>query len=123
MPIDLGERFARTVAAQDVDALKALLAPKVSFRALTPGEYWESGDVDVVVSKVILGTWFSPERSITQILWVDCATVGPLDRVGYRFQAKLPDGDFVIEQQAYFRAENDRISWLRILCSGFVRDE
>ncbi len=51
------------------------------------------------------------------------ATVGPVDRVGYRFQAKLPDGDFIIEQQAYFRAENDKISWLQILCSGFVHDE
>ena len=37
MPTDLGERFARTVAAQDAGALKELLAPQVNFRALTPG--------------------------------------------------------------------------------------
>ena len=30
-----------------------------------------------------------------------------------------PDGMFLVEQQAYFGAENGRISWLRILCSGF----
>ncbi|MGH9078827.1 MAG: hypothetical protein ACRDYE_01890 [Acidimicrobiales bacterium] len=123
MSVDLGERFARTVAAQDADALKELLAPNVSFRALTPGRCWESHDAAAVVDDVILGTWFSPEHSITRILKVDCTTVGIVDRVGYRFRATLPDGDFIVEQQAYLRAENDKISWLRILCSGFVHDE
>ena len=42
MATDLGERFARTLAAQDADALKELLAPDVSFRALTPGRFWEA---------------------------------------------------------------------------------
>jgi hypothetical protein len=122
MPTDLGERFARTVASQDPDALKGLLAPKVSFRALTPGKYWESDDADAVVDEVILGAWFSPERSITRILRIDSAAVGAVDHVGYRFGATLPDGDFIVEQQVYLRAENDKVSWLRILCSGFVRD-
>lgn len=123
MPTDLGERFARTVAAQDAAALKELLAPRVSFRALTPGRCWESDDADTVVDEVILGSWFSPECSITRILKVDCATVGSVGRVGYRLQAKLPDGDFIVEQQAYLRVENDKISWLRILCSGFLREK
>ena len=70
---------------------------------------------------MILGTWFSSERTITRILRLDSDTVGTVSRVGYRFQAELPDGDFVIEQQAYFKAVNCRISWLRILCSGFVQ--
>jgi hypothetical protein len=123
MPTDLGERFARTVAAQDADALKELLTPKANFRALTPGRCWESDDADAVVDDVILGSWFSPERSSTRILKVDCATVGIVDRVGYRSQATLADGDFIVEQQAYLRVENDKISWLRVLCSGFVHDE
>ncbi len=128
MATDLGEHFAQAVAAQDADALKKLLAPNVSFRALTPGRFWESDDADAVVDDVILGTWFSPDRSITRILKVDGATIGTVDqierveRVGYRFQAKLPDGDFIIEQQAYFQAENETITWLRILCSGFLHD-
>ena len=123
MPTNLGERFARTVAAQDAGALKELLSPNVSFRALTPGRCWESDDADAVVEEVIFGTWFSAERSITRILMVDCARVGNVDRVSYRFRATLPDGEFIIEQQAYLRAENDKITCLRILCSGFVHDE
>lgn len=123
MPTDLGDRFARKVAAQDGAALKALLAPRVNFRALTPGRYWESDDADVVVDDVILGTWFSPERSITRILHVDCAVVGTVERVGYRFRVDFPDGEFLVEQQAYLKTDNDRVSWLRILCSGFVHAE
>ena len=77
---DLGERFARSVAAHDADALKALLAPTVNFRALTPGRHWESDDANEVVDDMILGTWFSPERSITRILEVERSTVGSVER-------------------------------------------
>jgi hypothetical protein len=121
--VAIGERFARAVAAQDADAVKDLLAPDVSFRALTPSRCWEGDDADSVVDEVILGTWFPPERAITRVLGIDHATVGGVDRVGYRFQATLPEGDRIIEQQAYLRVDGGRISWLRILCSGFVHGE
>jgi hypothetical protein len=120
MATDLGEQFARAIAAQDPDALKKLMAPKMSFSALTPGRCWESDDADSVVDDVILGSWFSPECSITRVLEVHCATVGEVDRVGYRFQVTRPDGGSVIDQQAYLRSEHDQISWLRMLCSGFL---
>jgi hypothetical protein len=122
MPTELGERLARTIASRDADALKALFEPNVRFRALTPGTAWESEVADAVVEDIILGTWFSPERSVTEILAVDCAKIGSVDRVGYRFAVRFPDGDFIIEQQAYFKCEDVKISWLQILCSGFVRN-
>jgi hypothetical protein len=123
MSTDLSERFARSMAAQDAHALKELLASTVNFRALTPGRCWESDDAEVVVDDVILGSWLSPPCSIVRIVQLEYATLGFVDRVGYRFEATLPDGDFIIEQQAYLRAENDKISWLRILCSGFLHDD
>ena len=92
----------------------------MNFRALTPGRVWESGDANDVVDRVILGTWFSPERSITRFSQSSSVEVGPIDRVGYRFRVTFPDGEFIVEQQAYFKTEGNRISWLRILCSGFV---
>ena len=123
MPTEISERFVRSVAAKDSAALKELLAPAVDFRALTPGRIWESDRADSVVDDVILGTWFAPDRSITRILSIECAQVGPVRHVGYRFRAALPDGEYLIEQQAYLRIDGDRISWLRVLCSGFVHDE
>ncbi len=46
--------------------------------------------------------------------------MGALDRVSYRFKVKRPEGEFVIEQQAYFQIDDEKISWLRIMCSGFL---
>ena len=128
MPIDLGERFARTVAAQDADALKNLLAPKVSFRALTPGRYWESDDADAVVDDVILGTWFSPERSITRILTLDCATlsrVGHVDRVDRSAtgcRQSFPTATTSSSSRRTSGPRTTRSRGCRFLCSGFVHD-
>ena len=99
--------------------------PTVSFRALTPGRFWESDDADAVVDErdpghvVPAGSLDHPDPQgrLRTIGTVD--QIERVERVGYRFQAKLPDGDFIIEQQAYFQAENETITWLQILCSGF----
>jgi hypothetical protein len=119
MSIELGERFAHAVATRDAKGLAGLLTPAVDFRALTPGAVWERDEATAVV-EVILGTWFAPDRKITDVLSVESSSVGSVGHVAYRFAAERPDGAFTIEQQAYFRADADRIGWLRILCSGFV---
>jgi len=116
----VGARFARSLAAKDAGALKAILRPDVDFRAMTPGKFWEASDPDVIVDEMVLGTWFSPERRITAVLGVETDHVATLDRVGYRFKVQRPDGEFVIEQQAYYEMDGERISWLRIMCTGFL---
>jgi hypothetical protein len=120
LPISVGERFAQALAEKDAAGLKLVLRPDVDFRAMTPGKFWEATNVDVVVDEMMLGTWFVPERQITHVLSVTTDRVGSLDRVGYRFTVKRPDGEFVIEQQAYLETDGDTISWLRIMCSGFL---
>ena len=120
MAEQVGDRFAHALADKDAVALKELLEPGVDFRAMTPGGFWEANDADVVVDETMLGTWFAPERRIVEVLAVDTERVGSLDRVGYRFKVERPDGDFVIEQQAYYETRDERISWLRIMCSGFL---
>ena len=54
---------------------------------------------------------------------------GPLDldtgdmvdrqRVAWRFAVSTPDGPHLVEQQAYYSTTDGRISWMRVLCSGF----
>ena len=70
----MGERFARSLAAKDAGALKAVLRPDVDFRAMTPGKFWEATDVDAIVDETMLGTWFAPERRITEVLAVEIDT-------------------------------------------------
>jgi len=119
-PQYLGDRFARSLAARDADALKAILRPDVDFRAMTPGDIWEATDAAAVVDDTMLGSWFSAERPIVELLAVDTDTLGTRHRVGYRLKVQLPDGDSVVEQQAYFDSDGEKISWLRIMCTGFL---
>jgi hypothetical protein len=116
----IGGELARALAKKDAVGLKALLRSDVDFRAMTPGKIWEATDADVIVDETILGTWFGPERQITDVLAIDTDSVGSPDRVGYRFKGTRPEGDFIIEQQAYFETDGEKISWLRIMCSGFL---
>jgi hypothetical protein len=115
-----GELFARALADKDAAGLKALLRPDVDFRAMTPTRFWESRDVDVIVDETILGTWFAPPRRIVELVAVETGSIGSLERVAYRFVVDRPDGQFVIEQQAYYETDGATISWMRIMCSGFL---
>jgi hypothetical protein len=116
----VGERFARALAEKDGPQLKALLRADVDFRAMTPGKFWEATNVDVIVDETLLGTWFDSERQIAEILAIETDNLGSLDRVGYRFKVRRPDGEFVIEQQAYLKSDGEKISWMRIMCTGFL---
>jgi hypothetical protein len=116
----IGERFARCLADKDAAGLKALFGSTIDFRALTPGRAWEATDVDVIVDETILGTWFDSDRQIVELVAIQTDTVGTLERVGYRFRVQRPDGEFVIEQQAYLETDGDKIRWLRIMCTGFL---
>jgi hypothetical protein len=116
----VGESFARALAAKDSAGLKALLRPDIDFRAMTPTRFWESNDVDGIVDDTILGTWFTPPRRIAELVAVETGSIGNLESVAYRFLVSRPDGQFTIEQQAYYETDGSTISWMRLMCSGFL---
>ena len=118
----MGERFVRALAEKNAGELKALLRADVDFRAMTPGRFWEPSGVEAIVDETLLGKWFEPEDEITEIIELETGHVGPRDRVRYRFRVVSPDGDHVVEQQAYFDTDGQEISWLRIMCSGYLPD-
>jgi hypothetical protein len=119
MNMGIGERFARAVAAKDAPALLGLLAPEVDFRAMTPSRFWESNSAVEVVDDVVLGKWFEPTDLIESIEGIQQDVVIDRERVGYRFRVTNADGAFIVEQQAYLGVQDDRIAWLRIMCSGY----
>jgi hypothetical protein len=116
---DLGERFARAIAAKDAPALLDVLHPRVNFRGMTPGRVWETDLASELVDDFIFGNWFGTTDIIESIEGIETDTVGDRARVGYRFRVTNAGGAYAVEQQAYFDVEDDRISWLRILCSGY----
>jgi hypothetical protein len=119
MEIPVGERFARAVAAKDTQTLLGLLDPQIDFRAMTPGRFWEESSASAVVNDVIFGHWFEPTDQIEAIEGIEHGMVVDRHRVGYRFRVTNKGGTYTVEQQAYLGVHDDRISWLRIMCSGY----
>lgn len=120
MSDSLGTRFAHALARKDADALRALLRPDVSFRAMTPNAFWEADDAGVAIDDILLGRWFEPSDDIDELVAVETAVISNRERVGYRFKVKNADGSYVVEQQAFLEPDGERIGWLRIMCAGFL---
>jgi hypothetical protein len=117
---DLGERFAKAFAAKDADALLDVLTPAVDVKAMTPGRIWEPITARELVHDVILGVWFEPDDRIDALERVEHGDpVVDTQRVGYRLRVTNPHGEWLVEQQVYYRTRDDRIEWLRIMCSGY----
>ena len=114
-----GERFARALADQDDVALSALLADKIDFQALTPGRHWKAATPGEVVEGIILGHWFGAGDRIEQLCMVSAGQVAGREHVAYRVRVRRCDRDYLVEQQAYYDTDGARITWMRVLCSGY----
>ena len=115
----LGELFARAIAAKNRARLWGVLADPIDFRAMTPQRYWEATSAEEVVDQIILGHWFDSGDQIQELCSVESANVGDRQHVAYRMRVRNADGEFYVEQQAYYMVNHARIDWMRILCSGY----
>jgi hypothetical protein len=116
---NLGHRFVTALAAKDAAALLEMFDDEVDFRGLTPGRAWDASTGSALVNDVILGKWFEPTDIIERVETLETGLVGDRCRLGYRLLLTNPDGRFVVEQQAFFDLMDGKITWLRVLCSGF----
>jgi hypothetical protein len=115
----IGESFAAALAAQDKDAMRALLADSIDFHALTPGRCWQAVTPRQVVDDIVLGTWFGPGKEITELRSVTGGQVGDRSSLAYQLLVRYEDVSYLVEQQAYYNASDTQITWLRVLCSGY----
>ena len=108
-----------TPCQKDGPALLDLLDPEIDFRALTPGRFWEASSGAGTGRRVISGRG---SKLTTASMRSRTCRPARSDRTGSATgsASPMPMASFLVEQQAYFDVENDRISWLRILCSGYV---
>jgi hypothetical protein len=114
----VGVEFARALAAKDSARLAELLHPEVEFRALTPRRNWEANDPEATIA-ILLGTWFEESDKIEAIEQLESDAFADRERVGYRFSVSNPEGQFLVEQQAYLTEQDGQIGWLRVLCAGY----
>jgi len=116
----LAHRFTTALATRDTAALRSLLGSEVDFRGLTPSRVWEARTPDALVNDVILGSWFEPGDVIQRIESMQEGQVGTRTRIGYRLRVQNASGTFTVEQQAFLDLTDGKITWLRVLCSGFM---
>ena len=115
-----GERFARALAAKDSATLRSLFADTIDFQALTPGRHWQAATASDVVDQIVLGKWFEPDDDIQRLESVSTSHLPGREHVDYRLRVRNADGDHVVEQQAYYNTDGARITWMRVLCSGYL---
>jgi hypothetical protein len=120
-----GERFARALADKDDAAMCALLADRIDFQALTPGRHWQAATPGQVVEGIILGHWFGDGADIEELCSVTTGQVADREHVAYRLRVRRSDVEYLVEQQAYYSTDSTRITWMRVLCSGYqpLREE
>jgi hypothetical protein len=118
----LGLEFARALAAKDYDRIETLLDPNVDFKGMTPARFWEASDPQSVVRDVLM-EWFEEQDEIEELKQTETGSVGDRERVSWLLGVKCPDGRYEVEQQAYYETGGDRITFMRVLCSGFRKVE
>ena len=111
--------MARAIADKDAARLRQLFTTPVTFRAVTPGRFWDADTAVAVVDDLVMGTWFGPGTAITELTGLESDTVGDVEKVSYRMSLELGSGPAVVEQVAYYTAVDGCITDMRLVCSGF----
>ena len=72
-----------------------------------------------MAEEIILGQWFDAGDDILELCAVATGQVVDCEHVAYRFRVRTAGRDYLVEQQAYYRTDGPRITWMRVLCSGY----
>ena len=118
-----GSRLASTwvdaIVARDLARAVALLHREVDFRAMTPNRVWDAEDPAGV--EAILREWFEdPDEDVQEIEGTESVAIEDTVRVGWLVRISDVDGPHIFEQQAYVRERDAQISWMRVMCSGWI---
>jgi hypothetical protein len=115
-----GERYAHALAAKDRDSLVGAIASPVDFQALTPGRHWQADRAEQIVDEFVLGRWFGPDDDILDLTSVESHVVSERQHVAYRLRVRRDRGLYLVEQQMYYDLDTDgRMTYVRLLCSGY----
>ncbi|HEY3239077.1 MAG TPA: nuclear transport factor 2 family protein [Acidimicrobiia bacterium] len=114
--LPVGAEFIQALADRDFPTARAMLAPEVEFKALTPSQ----GFLDLTGPEAVMSLmqeWYGTAEAIESL---ETNRVLQRHHVGYRIRWQSPeDGPMVFEQQAYYDVDDSgRIRRLHLVCSG-----
>ena len=96
-----------------------LLDPHVEFRALTPGRDWSADDATSVVQGIILDTSFNGVDEDMTVVSLAGSSVGGRYALDYELYLTRRGDPYCLAQHAYFDVSGGKITWMRVLCSGY----
>lgn len=100
--------------------MRRCLAEDIDFQALTPSRHWQATSAGEVVEDIVLGRWFQDGDRIQSLRSASDEPVVRRRRLVYELVVANADGEFLVEQQAYYqRGDDGRITWMRMLCAGY----
>ncbi len=114
----IGAALIERLMAGDSTGATALLSPAAQFRAITPRKFIElSGNADIIAT---LNNWFRAGWREGLESFEDGSVEGR-QRMRYRVRWSDDYGQrFVFEQQVYYEADGSGITWLELMCSGYM---
>jgi SnoaL-like protein len=118
---DPGIGLVTALAERDFSRLATTLTPDVRMRALIPPGLVEVSGAEAAAAK--FSAWFGDAEEF-ELVRSGSDTVGDRLHVFYRLRVKKP-GDLskIVEQHLLCALEDDRITALDLVCTGFRPDE
>ena len=118
---DLGLALVTSLAQRDFRGLADTLTPDVRLRALIPPGLVEISGAEAAAAK--FSSWFADAEQF-ELVRSGSDTVADRLHVFYRLHVKRP-GDVrkIVEQHLLCALDDDRISALDLVCSGFRPEE
>lgn len=113
-----GPAVCRRTGRQGLRCRRATSRTGRRLKGLAPGQFWEANDPSTVV-RGVLQQWFEDGDKIEALLESNSGSVGDRESIKYRVKVRNNDGSFEVEQQAYYETDGERITMMRVLCSGF----
>ena len=115
--LGVGARLLAAIGAQDFAALEACFAPAARLRALVPSALREEEGPAAIESRFRF--WW---EGLDHVELVESELEQVADRVRLRYCLRGHDADdgwVTVEQTGYLQVEENAISVLNLVCSGF----
>jgi hypothetical protein len=81
--------------------------------------YHDASTSQQVAEEIILGRWFGPGDDIEELCSVSTGRVAEREHVTYQMRVRRAGRGYLVEQHAYYDTDGPRITWMRVLCSGY----
>jgi hypothetical protein len=112
----LTDELIKAIASPDHSAVRMLVTGDTIAKVLTPGKLFEATGADSIVA--MFDTLYGTETSHFDDVTVETGIVADRPSVSFRIRGRDQGRPYVFEQHGYYEANEGKIVWLNLVCSG-----